>query len=90
MATHEIPEETLSHEEIKYREHMKRASDLAKIELFLSARSEYQLALQFRPGDPEATGKAEDCTRHIAHDRRKVLVIVPILLAIIIAVILLS
>ncbi len=90
MTTHEIHEESLSHEEIRYREHMKRAADLAKIELFLSSRSEYQLALQFRPGDPEATAKAAECTQRISRDRKKVLVIIPIVLAIILAVILLS
>jgi len=47
------------------------------------------LALQYKPNDPEATAKAEECTRNIARDRKKVLIIVPILLAVILAVILL-
>jgi hypothetical protein len=89
MSNHEIHEENLPHEEIKYREHMKRATDLSKIELFLTARSEYLLALQYRPGDPEATEKAAECTRLIRRDRKRVLVIVPIVLAIIVTIILL-
>jgi hypothetical protein len=83
MAHQEQPNGNLPHEEIKYFEHMKRAADLSKIDLFLTARSEYQLALKYRPGDPEATEKAEECTRNIARDRKKVLIIVPIVLAII-------
>lgn len=88
MAHHEEQHETLSHEELKYREHMKRAADLCKIDLFLTAKSEYELALTYKPGDPEATAKAEQCLHNINRDRKKVLVIVPIVIAIIIAVIL--
>lgn len=82
--------ENLTHEELKYREHMRRAEYLCKIDLFLTARSEYVLALQYKPNDPEATAKAEECTRNIARDRKKVLIIVPILLAVILTVILLA
>lgn len=78
----------MSHEEIRYREHMKRAADLCKIDLFLTAKSEYELALTYRPGDTEATAGAGQCQLNIERDRKKVLVIVPIVFAIIIAVIL--
>lgn len=88
MAHHEEQHENLNHEELKYREHMKRAADLCKIDLFLTARSEYRLALQYRPGDPEATAKVDECTQNIRRDRNKVLVIVPVVLAIIVAIIL--
>ncbi len=88
MAHHEEQHENLNHEELKYREHMKRAADLCKIDLFLTARSEYQLALQYKPGDPEATANMEACTANIRRDRKKVLIIVPIVIAIIVAVIL--
>jgi hypothetical protein len=88
MAHQEAHEENLSHEEIKYREHMKRAADLCKIDLFLTAKAEYELALTYKPGDPEAAAKAEQCQSNINRDRKKVLVIVPIVVAIIIAVIL--
>ncbi len=90
MSHTEPHDEHLSHEELKYREHMKRAADLAKIELFLSARGEYQKALLYRPGDATATEKIGECSRNISRDRKKVLVIVPIVLAIIVAVILLT
>jgi|WetSurMetagenome_2_1015567.scaffolds.fasta_scaffold134353_2 16S rRNA U1498 N3-methylase RsmE len=89
MAHEENQTKDLPHDEIKYFEHMKRAADLAKIELFLTARSEYRLALQYRPGDPEATMKAEECTRNITRDRKKVLIVVPIIIAAIILVALL-
>lgn len=88
MAHQEVHEENLSHEELKYREHMKRAADLCKIDLFLTAESEYELALTYRPGDPEATAMAGQCRSNINRDRKKVMVIVPIVLAIIIVVIL--
>lgn len=88
MAHHEEHTENLSHEEIRYREHMKRAADLCKIDLFLTAKSEYELALTYRPGDTEATAGAGQCQLNIERDRKKVLVIVPIVFAIIIAVIL--
>lgn len=88
MEHHEVQTEALSHEELKYREHMKRAADLCKIDLFLTARTEFMLALQYKPGDPDATAKADECTANINRDRKKVLVLVPIVLAVIIAVIL--
>jgi hypothetical protein len=88
MAHHEEHTEHLSHEELKYREHMKRAADLCKIDLFLTARSEFLLALQYKPGDQEAAAKAEECSANIRRDRKKVLVLVPIVIAVIIAVIL--
>ena len=86
MTHEETHTSDLPHDEIKYAEHMKRAADLSKIDLFLTARSEYYLALKYRPGDPEATMKAEECTRNIARDRKKVLIIVPIIIAIIVLV----
>ena len=88
MAHHEDNNEHLSHDELKYREHMRRADDLCKIDLFLTARGEFLLALQYKPGDPEATARAEECTNNIARDRKKVLVLVPVVIAIIVAVIL--
>ncbi len=88
MAHAETTDEHLSHEEIKYREHMRRAADLCKIDLFLTAKSEYGLALTYKPGDPEAAAGVAECQRSIERDRKKVLMIVPFVLAVIIAVIL--
>jgi hypothetical protein len=87
MAHHEDHMENLSHDELKYREHMKRAADLCKIDLFLTARSEFQLALRYKPDDAEAESGVTQCTANIARDRKKVLVLAPIVIAIIIAVI---
>lgn len=86
MAHHEEPAGPVSHEELKYREHMKRAADLCKIDLFLTARSEFELALKYKPGDPEATEKAVLCTDNISRDAKKVIVIAPIVIAIIVLI----
>ena len=83
MAHHETQEENLTHEEIMYRYHILRGSDFTKIELFLSARNNYEMALKYHPDDPFATEKINACTEQIKQDRKKVLVIVPIVLAVI-------
>ena len=83
MAHHETPEENLSHEEIMYRYHIQRGSDFTKIELFLSACNNYQLALKYNPGDPFATGKVAECNQQIRKDRKKVLIILPFVFALI-------
>jgi hypothetical protein len=90
MAHHETQEENLSHEEIMYRYHIQRGSDFTKIELFLSARNNYQMALKYHPDDPFATEKITACTEQIRKDRKKVLVIVPFVLAVITLVILVN
>jgi len=90
MAHHETQEENLSHEEIMYRYHILRGSDFTKIDLFLSARNNYQLALKYHPGDPFANERITACTEQIRQDRKKVLVIVPFVLAVITIVILLN
>ena len=88
MANHEEHNKELTHEELKYQEHMKRAADLSKIELFLSARGEYESALTYKPGDPDATEKIAHCQARIKKDRNRVLIILPVLIAIIVLVIL--
>jgi hypothetical protein len=88
MAHNEDHKENLSHDELKYREHMKRAADLCKIDLFLTARTEFRLALEYKPDDTEAAAGVAQCTANISRDRKRVLVLVPIVLAIITAVIL--
>ena len=90
MAHHETQEENLSPEEIMYRYHILRGSDFTKIDLFLSARNNYQMALKYHPGDPFATEKIAVCTEQIRQDRKKVLVITPIVLALVVTVILLN
>ena len=87
MAEKSLYDQHLSHEKIKYREHFQRGHDFCKIELYRSAREEFKAALHYKPGD-EASKKMEaDCNRQVKSDARKVYVIVPIVLAIIAAVI---
>jgi hypothetical protein len=90
MAHQETHEENLSHDEIQYRYHITRGSDFMKIDLFRSARETYKEALIYKPGDPIATEKITECNQNIRRDRKKVLVIVPFVLAIILGVILMN
>ena len=90
MAHHEESEENLSHEEIMYRYHIQRGMDFTKIELFLSARKNYEMALKYKAGDLFAVKRINECNDQIRKDRKKVLVIVPIVLAIITTVILIK
>ncbi|HTX87983.1 MAG TPA: hypothetical protein VMC08_03260 [Bacteroidales bacterium] len=87
MAHETIQEENLSHEEIKYRYHIQRGMDFTKIELFRSARENYLEALKYKPGDPLALERADECNRQIKRDTVKVLIIVPVVLAIVAAII---
>lgn len=87
MATKSIYEQGLPHDEIMYLEHFQRGNDFCKIELFRSAREEFNAALHYKPGDEASKKMEEDCEKHIQRDARKVYVIVPIVLAIIAAVI---
>ena len=87
MAHHHEPEENLSHEEIMYRYYITRGSDFTKIDLFLSAKNHYALALNFKPGDSFALKRIEECTAQIKSDRVKVLVVLPFLFALIAAVV---
>jgi hypothetical protein len=90
MAHHEESTENLSHDEIMYKYHMQRGMDFTKIDLFLSARTNYELALKYRPGDHLAAEKASACTGQIRKDRKKVLTVLPFVLALITLVILLN
>jgi len=90
MSNHDTLEESLSHEELKYREHTQRGADFCKIDLFRSAREEFKAALKYKPGDDFATAKAIECQGFINRDRKKVLILVPIVLVIITAVIFLN
>ena len=90
MSHQEIREELLTHEELKYREHSQRGADFCKIDLFRSAREEYKAALKYKLGDAFSAAKVAECQSYINRDRKKVLVIVPIVLAIVVAVIILN
>jgi hypothetical protein len=90
MSHHEIQEEHITHEELKYREHTQRGADFCKIDLFRSAREEYKAALIYKPGDEFSAAKVIECQSYINRDRKKVLVIVPFVLLVIAAVIILN
>jgi len=87
MSHHEEQHEHLSHEELKYREHTERAGHFIKIDLFRSAREEYKAALQYKPGDELSLKQIGVMNAQITKDRRTVLVIVPIILAVLAAII---
>lgn len=90
MAQKSLYDQDLTHDEIKYREHFQRGQDFIKIELFLSAREEFRAALKYRPDDKEALEMFTTCSQQVKKDAKKVYVIVPVVLAVIAAVILLS
>jgi hypothetical protein len=90
MAHTEMQEEVLTHDELKYREHTQRGADFCKIDLFRSAREEFRAALKYRPGDEFAAGKIIECQQYINRDKKKVLIIVPLVLILIATVIILN
>jgi hypothetical protein len=87
MSHHEKPKENLSHEELKFREHTERAGHFIKIDLFRSAREEYKAALAYRSGDTYCLKQIDSMNAQIAKDRQVVLVVVPLVLALIAAII---
>ena len=80
---------TLTHGQLKFREHTERAANFIKIDLFRSAREEYRAALQYQPGDQDCLSQIEVMNANIARDRKTVLVIVPLVILLIVAVALL-
>ena len=90
MSHEEIQEEQLTHDEIKYREHTQRGADFCKIDLFRSAREEYKAALTYKPGDEFSAAKAAECQSYINRDKKKVLILVPIVLVIVASIIILN
>jgi hypothetical protein len=90
MSHAEVKEENLSHEEILYQYYIQRGLDFTKIELFRSAREHYKQALNYKPGDSFVLERIDACNRQIRKDRTKVLILVPIVLAVIAAVIALN
>jgi len=87
MAEKSLYDQGLPHEEIMYREHYQRGQDFCKIELFRSAREEFRAALHYKPGDEAAKKLFEECKLQVKSDAKKVYLLVPIVLAIIAAII---
>lgn len=90
MGHHHDETEHLSHEELKFREHTERAGHFIKIELFRSAREEYKAALNYHPGNDMCLSQIRLMNTYIARDRKSVLILVPIVIAIIAAIALLA
>ena len=90
MGHHHDENEHLSHEELKFREHVERAGHFIKIELFRSAREEYKAALNYHPGNDMCLSQIRLMNSNIARDRKSVLILVPIVIAIIAAIALLA
>jgi hypothetical protein len=88
MSHHEESNEHLSHEELKFREHTERAGHFIKIDLFRSAREEYKAALGYKPQDTHCLKQIDAMNAQISKDRSVVLVVVPLVLALIAAIIL--
>ena len=87
MAHHDLYDDhTLSHEVLKYREHTERAALFIKIDLFRSAREEYKAALVYKPGDETCLKGITDMNTNIQRDKKVVLAVVPVVLAIIAAI----
>jgi hypothetical protein len=88
MSHHDLYDDhSLSHKELKYREHTERAGHFIKIELFRSAREEYKAALAYKAGDEFCLQGIDTMNANISRDAKKVYVIVPVILAIIASVI---
>lgn len=79
-------EENLTHEEIKFREHTERAAHFIKIDLFRSAREEFKAALAYKPGDESCMKGIDEMNVNIQKDKKIVLAVVPLVLALIAAI----
>lgn len=86
MAHHNENTGHLTHEELKFKEHTERAGHFIKIDLFRSAREEYKAALVYKPGDEHCLKQITEMNSNIARDRKTVLMVAPIVIAIIVAV----
>ncbi|MFZ4569904.1 MAG: hypothetical protein ACOYM0_02095 [Bacteroidales bacterium] len=87
MAHHDLSDtHSLTHEELKFREHTERAAQFIRIDLFRSAREEFKAAMEYEPGDEQCLLGINEMNANIQRDKKIVLVVVPVLLAIIAAV----
>ncbi len=86
MAHPEEPTVHLSHEELMYEDHIRRASDFMKIDLFLSAKREYEKALGFKSNDVLALDQIAVCNKNLKRDRKTVLIVAPLVILVILAI----
>ncbi|MEI6682505.1 MAG: hypothetical protein WCO44_07745 [Bacteroidota bacterium] len=89
MAHHAEDTGTLTHEQLKFREHTERGANFIKIDLFRSAREEFKAALLYKPGDEECLRKIDEMNANIARDRKTILVVAPLVILLIVAIALL-
>ena len=89
MTASSIYDQGLPHAEIKYSEHFQRGLDFFRIELFRSARQEFNEAMAFTSNDKACQEKIKECNQHIKSDAKKIYIIAPIVVAVIAIVILL-
>ena len=86
MAEKSLYDQNLPHDELKYKEHYQRGIDFTKIELYRSARGEFKEALSYKPNDQASKEKAKECDQQIRQDAKKVYILVPLVLAVIVLV----
>ena len=87
MAHHAQNTETLTHEQLKFKEHTERAASFVKIDLFRSAREEFKAALQYQPGNGECLQQIDIMNTNIERDRKSVLIIVGVVVIILVVTI---
>jgi hypothetical protein len=69
MAHHE-PEIQLSREERIFKENMQRADDFFKIEIFRSAKSWYQKALEMNMNQEFVKKRIDECDRLLKYEKK--------------------
>jgi len=87
MAHHDLYDDhSLTHQELKYREHTERAAHFIKIDLFRSAREEFKAALVYKPGDVKCLQGISAMNANIRRDKKTVLIVAPLVLLLIAAI----
>lgn len=77
---------SLTHEELKFKEHTERAANFIKIDLFRSAREEFKAALVYKPGDEKCLQGITEMNGNIKRDAKIVYVVAPVVLIVIAAI----
>ena len=87
MAHEEVIEPNLSLEEKTYNDFIRRGDDFFRIELLKSAKEMYEEALKCKQNDEPASLKIVECKRLIKRDTKRILIVLPFLIIIVLAVI---
>ncbi len=87
MAHHDLYDDhSLTHEELKFREHTERAAHFIKIDLFRSAREEFKAALAYKPGDEKCLQGISEMNNNIRRDAKVVYIVAPLVILLIAAI----